>query len=298
MRVLITGAAGYIGRALTRFLLNQGCQVIGLVRGEQGSTLDPRVEQRRWYPCQRHPLREMPVVDVVVHLASPSLAECDRAPSTSCRAHLNATRYLLAQALPRHKFIYLSSCSVFGYQPTPVDETSPPAPIHPYGMMKLAAEQEVLGHSHRYPAVVVRLGTLYGVGPIVRSDLLLNRLVRDALAGEPLRLDGPELWRCFIHLDDAVLALWQIIQLAPTEPREMLCVGDPSMVMTLQQAGDAVASVVPGTRIRFFPPGTDRRSYQVRLARMRYRYGIQPSVPLSTGLAVLVEYFKQQGASG
>lgn len=167
-RALVTGAAGMIGRHLTRRLTSAGYAVTALVRDArradlpgidlcEGEITDPRVVEAA-----------VPGVDQIFHLAA-----CVHAPPTTpeaefWRVNRDGTRHLIEAAV-RHRvstFVHFSTVAVYGETEEMADEESPVAPATPYGRSKLAAE-EVVRQAARQSSLkttILRLPVVYGRG--------------------------------------------------------------------------------------------------------------------------------------
>jgi len=214
MRVLVTGAGGFIGRVLVARLLEAGCngQRIGhlvaadlslnglpddvRLRPVVGSIAEASVLQRA--------LAEP--VDVVFHLASVPGGAAENAPDLGRRVNLDATAELLSllrEQGGRPRFVFASTVAVYGDPlPAVVDEHTPPRPVMSYGAHKLAAEVLVADAARRgwvdacslrLPGVVARPGN--GAGLV---SAFMSQLFWKVAAGEPIVLpvtaDGTAWW--------------------------------------------------------------------------------------------------------
>ncbi len=202
--ILVTGAAGQLGRALVDRLAACGRTVL---------PVDP-ASPAGWGPgrtVESLTERDLHGVTCVVHLAGDksdppaSLASADQALA----ANVTPTMTLLAAARGVHRIVYASSISVYGApRSEPVVEDHPTAPDRPYGVTKLMAEhlmRQAAG-SIEGPVVILRLAQVYGPGS--PAKLAMYRFIDRALAGVPLTLTVPPvLRRDYLHLDDAVSAL-------------------------------------------------------------------------------------------
>ncbi|MEX3106033.1 NAD-dependent epimerase/dehydratase family protein [Streptomyces sp. ST1015] len=300
MRALVTGAAGFIGSHLCVHLLEQGDEVVGV--DALTDTYAPALKERNLAPAHRRPAFRLhradllttgleallDGVDAVYHLAGePGVRDSwgTRFPTYTERNVL-ATQRLLEAARLRdlRAFVFASSSSVYGearVHPTP--ETALPAPVSPYGVTKLAAEQlcETYREVFGVPTVSLRLFTVYG--PRQRPDMAFARLVAAAVAGEPFTLygDGTQS-RDFTHVSDVVAAMRQA---AMSEFRGVANVGGGSRT-TMRQAVRVVEQVTGPVELRTVParPG-DARHTTADIRRARASFGYRPRVALDEGLA-------------
>lgn len=230
MTNLITGV-GYIGAALAEALLADGQHVVGL---ENGFSTVPQVVNR----LARHPrftlvrgsinsARSMArafeatskPVDVVYHLAAQASAHPQAAPPSYTEATNLAAPRLLYEAAVQHgarALVYGSSFRVYGDDLAGVvGEDTPYGRIGDLShLSKVYAEKllEMLAAQHPVPVVNVRLGVVYGLGPLMKNDprflTVPNLFCTRVVAGEPLTVHaGANRPIGFLHLDDAVQAL-------------------------------------------------------------------------------------------
>jgi nucleoside-diphosphate-sugar epimerase len=207
VKVVVTGAAGFIGSHLSESLLADGHQVTGI---DAFVDYYPRaIKERNLEHCLRHAtfrLVEGALQDIdlapllegagqVFHLAAQAgvRASWGRDFSLYTDHNVLGTQRLLegavAAGVPR--VVYASSSSVYGDTPSlPLREDSPCHPVSPYGVTKLAAEH--LGHLYLrnlgLPVVSLRYFTVYG--PRQRPDMAFHKFLRAARDGTPVRLYG------------------------------------------------------------------------------------------------------------
>jgi nucleoside-diphosphate-sugar epimerase len=224
VKVVVTGAAGFIGSHLTESLLADGCEVVGV---DAFVDYYPReVKERNLAGARGHRafrLVEGSVQDMdlgrvldgasqVFHLAAQAgvRASWGRDFAVYTDNNVLATQRLLeasvAARVPR--LVYASSSSVYGdTKALPLQEQTACRPVSPYGVTKLAAEHLAhLYHSNMgVPVVSLRYFTVYG--PRQRPDMAFHRFLRAARDGSPIRLfgDGSQT-RDFTYIDDIVAA--------------------------------------------------------------------------------------------
>ncbi|GAA4105484.1 NAD-dependent epimerase/dehydratase family protein [Actinomadura miaoliensis] len=228
MRVLVTGAAGYVGYAVGRRLVAAGHTVDGLVR-DAGQDLPPGVRPLVGDlldpPALRAVLRAP--YDAVCHLAALTrVRESFEEPLRFFAVNVQGTVNLLDLLAPGTRVVYGSTAAVYGtpeWQPIHEDQT--PAPTSPYGASKLAAEQAVRFHARTGAIGAVVLRTFNVAGSVDgRGDPDPTRLIPRALAvaaGEAPHLeingDGAAV-REYVHVDD--LADAHVRALAAARPGE------------------------------------------------------------------------------
>ena len=223
MRVVVTGAAGFVGSQLAAYLADNGDQVVGIDNLTSYYDLDQkrtnlqRPAASRRFRFVEIDLRTAPLeqfiegVDIVYHQAAqPGVRTSWAAFPSYVENNVLATQRLLeaARACDVAGFVYASSSSVYGNAAAyPTLETAVPEPHSPYGVTKLAAEQlvKLYGKNWGLPTVALRYFTVYGPGQ--RPDMAFHRLIESALYGSvfPLYGDGLQV-RDFTFVGDVVRA--------------------------------------------------------------------------------------------
>jgi nucleoside-diphosphate-sugar epimerase len=237
--ILVTGGAGYVGSVLVNELLALGEPV--------------RVVDTQWFgnpfpPHERLELIEADLrrpnpawldkVDAVVHLAGLSNdPTADFAPALNSESNVLATRQLaqaVAEKATRDKreirFLFASTCSVY-YSPTTSEtanvelmtEDLPIAPTANYSKTKRLAEIELLRVAEQYPffcPVILRKGTIFGLAPRMRFDLVVNVFTLHAWRSRLLTVHGSgEAWRPMLHIRDAADAYVHLLAAPTTRTR-------------------------------------------------------------------------------
>ncbi len=262
MAVVVTGAAGFVGSAVVRCLLDQGRSVVALDRRPQRST-SPGVRPLMADLTDPRPViaaqvgRALARAEAVVHLAGcPGVRDC--APDVAARRqrdNVAATERVLAAVMPGTPVAVATSSAVYGgAHGTPSSEDQPLRPRGGYARSKAAAE-EVCRHWLRrgHLVTVARPFTVVGEGQ--RPDMALHRWVTAALQGRPLPVYGsPARSRDFTDVRDVARALVELTDLRVSGPVN-LGTGVPH---TLGQVLSAVAAVT-GTapQLQLEPAGLD-----------------------------------------
>lgn len=224
MKVLVTGAAGFIGSRLCARLLGEGVSVVGVdcftdyyPRWIKERNVAPLVRNKRFtlIPADLNDLpldRTLRNVESVFHLAAQAgvRASWGRSFSDYVRHNIQATQRLLeaAKDRPLRRIVFASSSSVYGLtRDLPMTESSAVKPLSPYGVTKLAAEALCVLYAKNYglPAVSLRFFTVYGPGQ--RPDMAFHKFFRAVRNGRPITVFGSgRQTRDFTFVDDIVEA--------------------------------------------------------------------------------------------
>jgi nucleoside-diphosphate-sugar epimerase len=216
MRILIAGGAGYVGSALIPRLLERGylVDVVDLfwfgnsLPGETG-LLDKDI-----FEVTTEDLKPYDQVLFLAGLSNDPMAEFS--PSKNFVYNAAAPAYLAytAQKAGVKRYVYASSCSVYGYTVNEVyDESRPAVSSYPYGMSKLQGEQAVMNLvDDHFSVVALRKGTICGYSPRMRLDLMVNTMFRTAMHEGVIRIDNPSIWRPILAMEDAITAYIRAIE--------------------------------------------------------------------------------------
>jgi len=234
--ILVTGGAGYVGSLLVQELLALGETVRVVDTIWFGS---PFVDNDRLELINADVRYSDPAwldgVSAVIHLSGLSNdPTADFAPELNSESNVFATRTLArmtAEQATREqrqiRFLFASSCSVYytssGAGDVNVEqmtEETPVAPTANYSKTKRLAELELLRVADRYPLfcpVILRKGTIFGLAPRMRFDLVVNTFTLHAWKNRRLTVHGHgEAWRPLLHIRDAVDAYNHLLW-APAE---------------------------------------------------------------------------------
>lgn len=314
MHLVITGGAGYVGSTVTAHLLAAGARVTVFDRLFYGG--------EALLPFLSHPHFRLIVGDVrdasalaqaamgtdaVIHLAAiVGEPACSVDDAAAWSINVDGTQGALDAAVAArvNRFLFISTCSNYGVANANViaDEDTPLHPMSRYAEAKVAAERLTLGCHAPMGTTVLRLGTICGVSPRMRFDLLVSDMARAAVRGEPIPLYTPNAWRPFLHVQDAarVVERWTEAPLDVVGGQVFNVVGE-----NYQKRGlaDLVRKYYPATRIDITDRTPDSRDYRVSGARIERALGFRPARTveeafLETAQAVAAGIFRDASWSG
>ncbi|MBI3707198.1 MAG: NAD(P)-dependent oxidoreductase [Proteobacteria bacterium] len=295
--ILVTGAAGLIGRALVETLLRRGRVVVAV---DRVAPPDPAAFETVIAELADAPRLNAIVaagVDGIIHcgaISGPMLAR-DR-PAEIAAVNIGGTVNMLEAArLARvRRFIFCSSIAAYGATPagvSPVGEDAPLAATDIYGASKAAADLMVRAYAraHGVDAAVLRLGWVYG--PRRRTRSLLHTLIRDALAGTPTNVDHDGAYCVqMVHVDDVVAALIAAYDAIDLRRRAFNVTGGTRVAM--RDLATLVKAALPRAVFRFTPDIVLDDDHQERfaLAAAVQAFGWSPGVSLEVGIAGYAEW--------
>lgn len=280
MRVLLTGSGGYLGSLLAPELLRRGHDVVGLDTGfyrerslyRSGDPAPSTLAQ----DVRRIQSKDLIGIDAVVHMGELSNDPAGQlSPSITYEINHHGSVRLarLAREAGVSRFIYTSSCSVYGIAAKDfVDENSPVNPQTAYGICKALVERDLKQLAHPdFCVTILRNATAYGASPSMRFDIVLNNLAGLAwVTGEISMTSDGTPWRPLVHALDICQAVTLILE-APAEAvhNETFNVGDTGHNYRVRDIAAVVAEVFSGCEVSFGAPSADNRSYRVSFDKIR-----------------------------
>ncbi len=309
MRILLTGAAGYLGSTLAPLLLKQGHQVRALDSLLHGGKPLLGFWAFPGFSFIKADVRDRAAVSAaldgiegVIHLAAiVGDPACARAPQEARAINLEASLSLAeaAQKAGVRRFVFASTCSNYGKMADPdksVDEASELAPVSLYAETKVGVERALLDES-RFPklcATALRLSTLFGVSARMRFDLTVNEFVMQMITRKHLVVFGEQFWRPYLHVADAARAFALVLGREEAEVRrEVFNVGGDDQNFRKQDLLELIAPLAPGCRIERVHKNEDPRDYRVSFAKIRERLGYRPEHSVQSGIRELADLIAQ-----
>lgn len=216
MKILIAGGAGYVGSVLVPKLLERGYEVDVLDLFWFGNHLPPEagIIHKDIFGINVPDLEQYQQVVFLAGLSNDPMAEYS--PSENFIFNAAAPAYLayVAKKAKVKRYVYASSCSVYGYTVNELfDETRPVSSSYPYGISKLQGEQAVMNLiDDNFSVISLRKGTISGYSPRMRLDLIVNTMFKNGVRNREITVNNPSIWRPIMSIDDATNAYIRAIE--------------------------------------------------------------------------------------
>ncbi|MBW2629866.1 MAG: SDR family oxidoreductase, partial [Deltaproteobacteria bacterium] len=300
MKILLAGGAGYIGSSLIPVLLEHGytTDVVDLMWF--GNSIPDTVNIRRQdiFDLKEVDVRGYDQVIFLAGLSNDPMAEFD--PSRNFVSNGACPSYLayICKRAGVRRFIYASSCSVYGYTVNELyDEESPVTCGYPYGVSKLQGERGVLQLADDdFSVIALRQGTLSGHSPRMRLDLIVNTMFKAAMTERHVTVNNPSIWRPILDIRDAQNAYLRAIQADISQSGVFNVASDN---YTVGQVGDLVKSEVErltGEKVAITIKNiSDFRNYKVSLEKAKTYLGFQPQYDVKDIIDDLFSHREEYG---
>ncbi|MCX5794113.1 MAG: SDR family oxidoreductase [Elusimicrobia bacterium] len=281
MRILLAGGAGYIGSSLAGVLVEHGYQVevIDLLWFGNHLPAGVKVVKKDLFACTVEDLAGFDQIVFLAGLSNDPMAEYSPAENFIYNGALPSYLAFNAKKAGIKRFIYASSCSIYGYTTNHLDdEEAPVSCSYPYGISKLQGERGVLQmEDESFSVICLRQGTVSGHSPRMRMDLIINTMFKTAMTEGRIHINNPSIWRPILHIQDATAAMLRAIQ-ADQETHGIFNVASDNY--TVGQAGDLVKfelERLTGKKIGLEIGNLrDFRNYKVSIAKAKTELGFQP----------------------
>ena len=278
MRILVTGTEGYLGCLLAPRLLDLGHDVLAIDTGyyRHGWLYSGvRSAPQTLLKDIRHiSAADLEGVDAVIHLAELSndpLGELVADVTREINHHGTVRLAHLAKEAGVQRFIYASSCSVYGVADGTVDEQSPLNPQTAYAQCKVLSERDLLSLADDgFSPTSLRNATAFGASPRLRFDIVLNNLagLAHTTGNIAMTSDGTP-WRPLVHAADIGTAILCALE-APLEDvaGEVFNVGSNEQNCQVRDIALAVQESYPHCTVSFGARASDNRSYRVNFDKI------------------------------
>ncbi len=216
MKILVAGGAGYIGSSLVPALVDRGYDVEVIDALWFGNYLPENVKVTRkdLFDCTEEDFKDFEQIIFLAGISNDPMAEFNPKKNFTDNGALPSYLAFLAKAAGVKRFIYASSCSVYGYTLDKLyNEEDPVTSNYPYGISKLQGERGCLQmQDENFSVIALRQGTVCGYSPRMRMDLIVNTMFKDAITKGTIVVNNPSIWRPIYDIRDAVTGYLRAIQ--------------------------------------------------------------------------------------
>ncbi len=299
MKILVTGGTGYLGSVLIPKLLIRGHQIRVLDVGYFGvnnlrSLLKPveliRDDIRRVINDPEFCETLLQDCDCIIHLAAISNdPSAELNPQLTEEVNFLATKVLAENAKQKNiRFLFSSSCSVYGEAEGEIHENGLLNPLTNYAISKVNSEQVLtqLADDNWRP-VILRNGTLYGYSSRMRFDLVINIFSLYSTIYNEIKIFGDgQQWRPFLHLNDCARAF---VYFAEKQDLKHLSYNISAQNLRVVDLAEIFQKFNPKLDVKYIQlPDVDKRNYRVSSQRMESE-GFLPRINLEQGIEDMIE---------
>ena len=281
MRILLAGGAGFIGSVLGPMLRDRGHEmtVADLFWFGKSLEVDTPILECELFELTSEDLEQFDQVIFLAGLSNDPMAEFSPARNFVDNGALPSYLAYTAKKAGVKRFVYASSCSVYGFSHTQLaSEDDPVTCDYPYGISKLQGERGVLQLADDdFSVVALRQGTVVGYSPRMRFDLIVNTMYKSAIERGEIVINNPKIWRPILDVRDTAMAFVQAVE-ANEKIRGVFNVAFDNY--TVGDIGEQVAAAV--SDLTHSPIHLDVksledfRSYKVSTERARAEIGFAP----------------------
>ena len=306
-RVLVTGAAGFLGSHLCEKLRNLNYEVIG-IDNMSGGNLDNVPSDVKFHKIDCCDLKKintiMKNIDIVYHCAATAHEGLSVfSPVQISKNNYMATVTVVSAAINNKvkRIIYCSSMARYGDQPTPFTEDMTPKPVDPYGISKVAGEDVLknLCNLNNIEWVIVVPHNI--IGPRQKYDdpfrnvvsIMINRILQNK---SPIIYGDGEQKRCFSYIDDCIYCLLALID-NKNVAGEVINIGPDEEFVTINKVAE-ICSNITGSNLK--PEYHPDRPKEVKIAtcsadKARKLLNYKTTTDLHTGIKKTYEFIKNKG---
>lgn len=304
--VLVIGGAGFLGSVLVKRLLDMDYRVVCMDNFVHNNYAV--CDFTKNYPKLKiikadvrnvsHVVRSLEDVHAAILLAAVvGDPACLSYPTDTIEINFLAAKMVSEAARygQVNRFIYASTCSVYGQSDEIVDETSALNPVSLYARSKIRAEEGIIKMTDEHFApTIMRMGTLFGLSYRMRFDLVVNTLAMKASTEGKITIFGGEQWRPFLHVRDAAQAYCSVLE-APIEKvrGQVYNVGSESLNYQIKQLGEMIKRDFPDVSVIVKKDSADARNYRVSFDKIQKEVGFFAANNINEGIAEIKEFMRK-----
>lgn len=308
-KILIVGGAGYIGTVLTSKLLKKNYHVTVLDK----LMYDKKIIQTNFKNkknfkfingdvCDLNTqIKSIKKIDIVVYLSEiVGDPACSAKPEDALKTnYLSVLSFAnLCSHLAIDKFIYTSSCSVYGLDKNNklLNESSSLNPVSHYARIKIMSEKALMSSSNNYfKPTILRLGTVFGPSKRMRFDLVVNTMAKFAYFKKKINVNGGKQWRPNIHVEDVADGIISIIKSKKSKvANQIFNLSSEKLNYQIIEIAKIVKKVFPSAKLNINNSSMDLRNYRVSSKKIRQKTGFVAKKTITDALTNIKKMFLQK----
>lgn len=294
MKILLAGGCGYVGTMLYNHLKEKHDITIVDLQWFGNKTDCDKIIKKDIFDLKQEDLIGFDTVVFIAGLSNDPMA--DFSPSENFIQNSACPSYLayISKKAGVKKFIYASSCSVYGFSDDRFStEGDPTFTQHPYGISKLQGERGVLQISDdNFKVIALRKGTVCGYSPRMRLDLVLNIMFKHAMTTSTITVNNPEIWRPILSIQDAIHAYTNAIELEAPSGTYNICSGNYQIKELAYIVKEEIERVYPDKQITINNLNIqDVRNYKVSLEKAKNNLKFNPQYDVKNIIEDLINNY-------
>jgi len=302
MNVLVTGGAGYIGSVMSRILLEKGYDVTCLDRLFFGTDSTKDIADKitlvkddiRWFNPEI--LKNVDAVFDLAALSNDPSGELEPRKTLDINYKGRVRVAKLAKKYGIKKYVFASTCSVYGFQEGIITEESDLNPLTTYAKANMMAEKEILPLADKtFSATLLRQATVYGFSYRMRFDLAINGMVLGFYRNGkiPIMRDGKQ-WRPFINVKDTSKAFIKVLEAEPELVNgQIFNVGSDEQNVQIFDLAKLVAESIDIPFNYEWYGSPDTRSYRVSFSKIKETLNFMPQITIGKGARNVFDALKE-----
>lgn len=299
-KVLVIGGAGYLGVVLVERLLLLGYEVRILDSFIYGKKPVEQFRDNKNVEIIEGDIRNIESVSTSIKDMHSVilLAAVVGDPASKARPEQTVeTNFLASQAIASacrlsgvEKFVYASTCSVYGVGADELDENAALNPVSLYAKTKISSEESIMGmQDNNFKPTIMRMSTLYGYSPRMRFDLVVNTMTMTAYLEKQINVFGGNQWRPLLHTKDAANAYIKVLENEIARGK-IYNVGSETQNYKIIEVGNMIRDSLGSVPLNTDNNSPDARDYRVSFKKIQTELGF--SVEQTIGAASKEIYTK------
>lgn len=297
-KVLITGGAGYIGSVLTSLLLEEGFEVTVTDNLEYNQLSLLHLFNKKNFKFIKEDVTNFDFLkkivsehDIIIPLAAVVGAPaCEIKKELATKLNFEQIKLIVDNMTKNQKLIMPNTNSQYGSSDKIITEDSPFNPLSHYAKTKCDAENYILNSGN---GICLRLATVFGVSPRMRTDLLVNNFTLKSLTDGYLVIFEGSFKRNYIHVSDIANTFLFCIQNYDKMNNDVFNVGLSEANLSKKELASEIKKFIPNLVIKEdnYKEDSDKRNYIVSNKKLE-SYGWKPKVTISEGIKELIEGYQ------